>query len=113
MPTEQLVALFVEASIKQSGYGVSAKVYNRLYDELKGISAILRSRGDGARRMLAPLLDHKNAQVQLNAVYELLAVEPAKARAVLEQLAQWAPGPQRLRAGMSLLRLDRGEYEPT
>lgn len=87
--------------------------YNRLYKAIDAISDVLRARGLGARRALIPLLQHANPQVRLNAAHQLLAIVPIEARAVLEDLAQNGPGPQRLSAGMALMHLDNGVYKPS
>ncbi len=110
----QLVDRFTTLSLQQ--YDATeiddSKTYTKLFHRLHAVDGVLRKRGLDARRALLPLLDHKNAQVRLNAAHELLAIVPEHARATLEALAKFAPGPQRGRAGMALMRLDSGEYKP-
>ncbi len=110
----QLVDRFTTLSLQQ--YDVlqihNTKTYTKLFHRLHAVAGVLRKRGLDARRALLPLLDHENAQVRLNAVHQLLAIEPLRARATLAALAEFAPGPQRLPAGMALMRLDSGEYKP-
>ncbi len=111
---EQLVERFTDISLRQ--YDVlqihDTKTYTKLFHRLHAVAGVLRKRGLDARRALLPLLAHENAQVRLNAVHELLAIEPLRARATLAALAKFAPRPQRLPAGMALMRLDSGEYKP-
>ncbi len=110
----QLVDRFTTLSLQQSDATEidDNKTYTKLYHRLHAVAGVLRKRGLDARRALLPLLAHENAQVRLNAAHELLAIEPQRARATLEALAKFAPGPQRGSAGMALLALDRGEYKP-
>lgn len=56
------------------------EAYNKLYHAIHKIYDVLRARGVEARRALLPLLEHRNAQVQLNAASELRDIEPARAR---------------------------------
>ncbi len=111
---KELVERFTDLSLRQ--YDVleidDTRTYTKLSHRLRAVAGVLRKRGRDARRALLPLLDHKNAQARLNAVHQLLAIEPLRARATLEALAKIAPGPQRLPAGMALMRLDSGEYKP-
>ena len=115
LPTEQLVQRYVTFSLEQfdATQTDDHDTYNELYDRIKAISKVLRERGADAHRALLPLLGHENAQVRFNAAHDLLAIEPERARAALEWVAKWAPLPQRGSAGMSLHRLDSGEYKPT
>ncbi len=110
----QLVDRFTTLSLQQ--FDVlqihDTKTYTKLFHRLHAVAGALRARGLDSRRALLPLLDHENAQVRLNAVHQLLAIEPERARATLAALAKFAPGPQRGSAGMDLLMLDRGEYKP-
>jgi HEAT repeat protein len=80
---------------------------------MMAVDAFIRGRGVDARRMLVPLLDHRNAQVRINAAKALLAVVPERARATLEALASNAPSIQRLDARMCLNHLDKGIFKPT
>ncbi len=115
LPMEQLVERYVKLSLAQCDATEvdDHETYNELFDEIGTISNVLRARGADARRALLPLLSHENAQVRFNAAHDLLAIEPERARAALEWVAKWGPGPQRGSAGMSLHRLDSGQYKPT
>ena len=114
MTDAQLVDRFTTLSLQQ--YDVleihDTKTYTKLFHRVHAVAGVLRKRGLDARRALLPLLDHKNAQVRLNAAHQLLAIEPLRARATLEALAKFAPRPQGGPAGMALWMLDRGEYKP-
>jgi hypothetical protein len=105
---DQLVQRFTGLSLDQ--YDAmqidDTGAYNRQYSLLEEIKQLLRDRGVEARRALLPLLDHKNAQVRLNAARELLAIEPQRARATMEAIADRGPYPQRGDAGMALWYLD-------
>ena len=115
LTNEQLAEQFIRLSLEQ--YDASAiddsDAYNARMHVIYDITRLLRRRGLYARRALVPLLEHKNAQVRLNAARELLAVEPDRSRAALEALAASGPFPQRGDAGMSLSFLEDGTYKPT
>ncbi|HKX11032.1 MAG TPA: DUF2019 domain-containing protein [Stellaceae bacterium] len=113
--TEQLIERYVKVSLEQFDATQidDDETYNELFDEISAISKVLRDRGGDAHRALLPLLDHENAQVRFNAAHDLLTIEPQRARAALEWVARWGPGPQRGSAGMSLRSLDSGQYKPT
>ena len=113
--SEQLVKRYVKLSLAQFGATQidDHETYNELFDEIGTISKVLRSRGVDTHRALLPLLSHENAQVRFNAAHDLLAIEPQRARAALEWVAKWGPGPQRGSAGMSLHSLDSGQHKPT
>ena len=83
------------------------KTYNKLYRALDEIYDVLRERGIEARRALLPLLEHRNAQVQLNVASELRDIEPARARAAYEYVAKWGPLEQAGPARMALDWLDK------
>lgn len=83
------------------------KTYNKLYRALDEIYDVLRERGIEAHRALLPLLEHRNAQVQLNVASELRDIEPARARAAYEYVAKWGPLEQAGPARMALDWLDK------
>ena len=112
----ELVERFTTLSLKQFDAEYEedgVRAYTRLYHAIHATSGVLRARGVEARMALIPLLKHPNARVRLNAAHELLAVVPSKAHAVLKDLAETAPGPQRFRARLALRFLDEGVYKPT
>jgi hypothetical protein len=73
----------------------------------------LRARPGDQRRALVPLLQHGNIQVMLKAALSTLALEPKKARMVLEAISLSRRQPQALEAGTSLRDLDDGVFKPT
>ncbi len=83
------------------------EAYTKLYHAIHEIYDALRARGVEARRALLPLLEHKNAQVQLNAASELRDIEPARARVAYEYVAKWGPLDQAGPARMALDWLDK------
>jgi Domain of unknown function (DUF2019) len=94
LSNEQLAERFRDLSLEQGEAEMSndMRTYNRRAQQVDDIGAELRRRGAEARRALVPLLDCPRdagplsavAQCRYNAARELLAVEPARARATLE-----------------------------
>ena|SRR5579863_4583887 len=111
---DELAQKFRALSLRQfeCRYDDDQTMANRLYDEREKIAAILKSRGPEARRVLLPLLNHKNPQVRLDAAHQLLAIEPARARAALVTVAQGIPSIATAQARSALRRLDEGAYKP-
>jgi hypothetical protein len=58
------------------------------------------------------LYNDRNSQVRLIAASHTLAVAPAAARHVLEQIVQRKEFPQALDAGMLIRGLDDGSFKP-
>lgn len=123
---EQLVELFKGLSFRQAdAIGVESNAYAEASKKLRQIADELRRRGPEARRALLPLLECSGAeagpnlryaagsQCRYNAAWELLAVEPDRARATLDTLAaKGAPYAQFLARG-TLARLENGSFKPT
>jgi Domain of unknown function (DUF2019) len=112
---QDLVAAYLDVSLKEADAverGETAKV-RRLFEKRMQLDRLIRSRGLPARKSLIPLLDHRNAQVRLNAAKHLLAVAPTEARATLEDLAAHGPSQQRGDAGMCFWYMDKGIFKPT
>src|SRR5579863_4211554 len=118
---EQLAERFKLLSFQEAEDMNSTKYYRRAHEQLKSVAAELRRRGPEARRALIPLLDCQDssrimsavAQCHYNAARELLAVEPARARATLEKLANSVTRSQMARARQTLEVLDNGTFKPT
>jgi len=88
------------------------KKFNRLFSEMNGVDQELRRRGPEARLALLRLYDHPNMQVRVKAAIRTLAVAPAAARKLLEEIRASKWQPQAMDAGMILRGLDDGEYKP-
>ena len=121
LSNEQLAERFKLLSFQEDEDECSAKHYKIAYDERNRVAAELRRRGPEARRALIPLLDFKDnsrgmsavAQCHYNAARELLAVEPARARATLEKLANSVTQSQMFQARRTLEVLNNGTFKPT
>lgn len=87
--------------------------HNKRCDEIEAIVIELMARPGDERRLLQRFYSHKNAQVALTAAHANLAIDYARARQVIEEIAAYAMGTQQLAAGMTLENLDRGIYRPT
>lgn len=68
--------------------------YNKLFDRMLDVDNELRRRGHDARHSLKPLFRHPNSQVRLKAAIYSLAVEPKRARKVLEAISGSGEFPQ-------------------
>jgi hypothetical protein len=120
---EQLTERFQQLSLEQGDAERSndMRTYKRRYQQLKDVSAELRRRGPEARRALVPLLNCPRsacplsavAQCRLNAAQELLAVEPDRARATLEEIANSVTQFQMALARQTLGVLNDGTFKPT
>lgn len=115
LSADDLVVRFEDAAIQQA-YELDAgrqSEVNRLYWILNDIRDELKRRKGDQRRALLILYDHPNPQVSLKAAKATLAVEPALARAKLQQIRDMRHYPQSLEAGMSLWNLETGVYKAT
>jgi hypothetical protein len=93
MSTEQLVARFEDAGIRENAtqflggqfepYDV--KLRNRIVGEIRGVADELKSRG--ALASILPLLDHANITVRNAAAIYCLDIAPDRARPVLETIS--------------------------
>lgn len=107
----QLVERFTSIALEQYKaelYGEIAK-YNRLYDELVVVREELKTRPGDQRRALISLYLHSNPQVRLKAALYSLAVAPAAARQVLQDISDRNEYPQAAYARQTLEALDRGD----
>jgi hypothetical protein len=107
----ELVERFTSIALAQYTaelYGDISK-YNRLYDELVEVREELKARVGDQRRALIPLYLHSNPQVRLKAALYSLAVAPAAARQVLQDISDRNEYPQAAYARQSLMALDRGD----
>jgi hypothetical protein len=115
MSVEELVQGFVNIALAQDRalFEDDTATFNRLYDRMEDVEAELKGRPGDQRQSLLRLYEHPNMQVRIKAAKSTLAVSPAAARTVLQEIKDSGELPQSLEAGMSLWNLDRGVYKPT
>jgi uncharacterized protein YdcH (DUF465 family) len=115
MKIGDLVSLFAQIAVAQDEalLGGEYAKFNRLYDRMAAVSNELKQREGDQRRALQVLYDFKNMQVRLKAAIHTLAVAPVEARAQLQAVADSKWFPQAGDAGMSLIALDDGTFNPT
>jgi hypothetical protein len=77
------------------------------------ITEELKSRPGDQRSALLRLFDHPNIQARLMAAKLTLAVAPAAARQMLQDIQDSKQYPQAGNSGMSLWALERGIFKPT
>lgn len=114
MSIDQLIDRFAEIGIAQDDAlwnGKYAK-FNRLFESMNEVDVELRSRGLEARLALLRLYSHPNFQVRLKAAKRTLAVAPAQARKLIEEISKLGLYPQAGEAGMTLANLDEGVFKP-
>ena len=115
MTVDELVERFTVIALAQDkairSYD-SAK-FNRLFRQMDVVKQELKARSGDQRRALLQLFDHSNPQVRLKAAVATLAVAPQAAMRLLQTISDRKDGPQAGDAGMTLWRLDSGEYKPT
>lgn len=109
-----LVQSFIEIAFEQQKAELHGDLRKMrlLYWKMDAVENELRARPGDQRRALVPLLRHGNIQVMMKAALSTLAVEPKKARTVLEAISLSGRQPQALEAGMSLRFLDDGVFKP-
>lgn len=115
MTNEQIIARFVDLGVREDMAILMNEISksNRLYPEKAALIEELKSRPGDQRRLLFALYDYPNKQVQLNAAKATLALDPARARATLEELTVNKLYYQALDAGMYLWALDEDIFKPT
>jgi Domain of unknown function (DUF2019) len=96
----------------QADLGGQDAKYDRLYWKLDAVEKELKAREGDQRRALAPLYDHPNPQVRLDAAMATLVVFPEKARAALQMIIDRDEFPQAGDAGFTLLYLSDGRFTP-
>ncbi len=115
LAVDELVQQFIDTAFKQEKaelHGDLRKM-RALYWKMDAVENELQAQPGDQRRALIPLLRHGNIQVMLKAALSTLALEPKKARTVLEAISLSGRQPQALEAGTSLAFLDRGIFKPT
>lgn len=111
MTVPELVDRFTSLALQQYKaelYDETA-VYNRLYGELVAVREELKARPGDQRQALMSLYSHLNPQVRLKAALYSLAVAPAAARQVLQDISDRNEYPQAADARQTLEALDRGD----
>jgi hypothetical protein len=114
LTVDQLVERFVEIAHEQQKAELHSDLRRTraLYWKMDAVENELRARPGDQRQALVPLLRHGNIQVMIKAALSTLALEPKKARMVLEAISLSGRQPQALEAGMSLRFLDDGIFKP-
>lgn len=112
---DDLVRRFTELALQQDDalLGNELSAVKRLYWKLEEIGEELKGREGDARRALARLYDHPNAQVRLKAVQATFAVLPDEAMKQLQAIADSKEYPQAGEAGMALWLKTREIDKPT
>src|SRR3954447_9766047 len=115
MTVRDLVERFAQIGVAQDQALLGGEItkFNRLFDQMRGVSNELTSRQGDQRRALMVLYDYPNIQVRLQAAKHTLAVAPVEARQQIETIAASNWMPEASDAGMSLWNLDRDVYKPT
>lgn len=115
MGNEKLVERFTTMALEQDEALLMDEIgkYNKIYDEMEAVKQELKGRADDQRRMLLPLLDHRNAQVRLKAAIATLAIEPDAARNALQKIVDQKEFPQAANASAMIDAVDEGTYVPS
>lgn len=110
-----LVALFVALGLDQYQARLrnEQKRLNRATLEMFDVCEELKARAGDQRSALLSLYSHPNLQVRLMAAKLTLAVAPAAAKQLLQEIADSKEYPQAGDAGMSLWALKQGIFRPT
>ncbi|MFG1420418.1 DUF2019 domain-containing protein [Roseixanthobacter liquoris] len=112
--TKELVEAYIKIGLYQ--YKLDADEigkYNRSYLKKRAIESELKARPGDQRRALMALYDYPNMQVRLNAATATLAVAPAEARRLLQDIHASGWPPQCYQAGSLVRGLDDGTFKPT
>ncbi len=114
-PVSQLIERFTLVTLGQFKAELLDEnaTYNKLFREMTAIERELKSRPGDQRIALTALYNHPNPQVRLMAAQATLAVAPAAARQVLQNISDREEWPQAVDANGTLRRLDRGDRRPT
>lgn len=115
LPTDSLVSLFSVIGEKQfrAAENFQTALFSKLFEEMNGIVSELKVREGDQRRALLALLDHENAQVRLKAAIHTLAIDSARSRAVLQELADRGEFPTGADARGMIRALREGRYIPS
>ncbi|GGF51237.1 hypothetical protein GCM10011611_67100 [Aliidongia dinghuensis] len=111
----ELIELFA-ASARSHGNAVingDLPVAKKSYWKLKAAHDELSARGDQSRINLNRLFDHSELTVRYYAATWLLALEPARARVIIEDVSSGGPSALAGDARMTLRMLDDGSFKPS
>lgn len=110
MSTGELVELFEKLSVAQGEAYTDLQIgkSNKLFARRRALLLELRKRPGDARRELFSLYDHRHPAVRLSVAKSTYVLNPAKAQAVMREIATSRMMPWAGDAGMSLLGLDDG-----
>jgi hypothetical protein len=116
MLTDQELLDQLEACTKMHGHNVlygEVRDANRSYWKLDAVRGEFRARGPWSRADLARLFNHPEMAVRYYTAMGLFALDPIRARAIIEEVKD--TGPMRLAgdAGMTLRMLDDGTFKPS
>ena len=114
MSIAELVERFAELGIGQFHAEFQSDIAkeNRLLRQMQAVTEELKSRPGDQRSALLRLFEHPNVQVRLMAAKLTLAVAPAAARQMLQDIKESRQFPQAMDAGMSLWALEQGISKP-
>ena len=115
MSVPELVERFAALGVGQFNAELHSDIAkeNSLLFQMRDVTEELKRRPGDQRSALLPLFDHPNVQVRLMAAKLTLAVAPAAARQMLQDISDSKKYPQAMDAGMSLWNLDQGVFKPT
>ncbi len=115
MQVTELVERFASLGVGQFNAELHSDIAkeNRLLLQMRDVTEELKSRPGDQRSALLPLFEHPNVQVRLMAAKLTLAVAPAAARQMLQDIYDSKQYPQAGDAGMSLWNLEQGVFKPT
>jgi hypothetical protein len=116
MLTDQELLEELETCTRVHGHDVldgEVRDANRSYWKLKAVRGEFRARGSWLQADLDRLFDHPDMVVRYYIATGLFALDPIRARAIIEEVRD--AGPIRLAgdAGMTLSMLDDGTFKPT
>lgn len=115
MSNGELVERFTTMALEQDEALLMDEIgkYNKIYDQMEAVKKELKARAGDERRLLLPLLEHRNAQVRLKAAIATLAIEPEAARNALQKIVDQKEFPQAANASGMIDAVDEGRYVPS
>ena len=114
LSNNELVTRFAAAA-KERGAAVlnsETRRANRMFDQMRAIDSVLRTRGRDARLQLLRLMDDKDRFVRYYSALYLLGMVPERARAIIEWNHKYWFDALAGDAGMTLHNLDTGVFKP-
>jgi hypothetical protein len=115
MSNGELVERFTTMALEQDEALLMDEIgkYNKIYDQMEAVKQELKARAGDQRRLLLPLLEHRNAQVRLKAAITTLAIEPEAARNALQKIVDQKEFPQAANARGMIEAVAAGRYVPS